>query len=91
MSCKRCPHHVRHGQSTADGKGLEFIDKCALKIQQGQTCPHYPFAKAFDYTHCEIYRTVFKSSVARNDVVPTQDFQYSDSFAAGAITDMELL
>jgi hypothetical protein len=33
MSCKRCPHHVRHGFA-GDNNQLEFGDYCGLKIKQ---------------------------------------------------------
>lgn len=93
MSCKKCPHHVRHGQSTADGKGIEFKNRCGLKMkaQQSVDCTHYPFSKSFEYTACEVYLDTFKTAGQRNDVVPTSDFQYSDQLAANSITEMELL
>lgn len=93
MLCKRCPHHVRHGKVAADGKSIEFQDRCGLKMkQQGDhLCNHYPFPKVFDYIDCETYKATFKSNGMRNDVVPTSDFQYSDNFNSQPITDMELL
>lgn len=33
MACKRCPHHVRHGQMSADAKTIEFKDICGLKVK----------------------------------------------------------
>ena len=36
MSCHRCPHHVRHGQMTKDGKTLQFKDLCGLKLKRLQ-------------------------------------------------------
>ena len=93
MLCKRCPHHVRHGVGATSGKGIEFQDRCGLKMREDRNfpCKHYPFASVFDYATCDVYQTTFKSVGRRNDVVPTKDFQYSDAFAAASITDMELL
>jgi len=34
MSCTRCPHHVRHGQTAKDGKTLMFSDLCGLKLRE---------------------------------------------------------
>ena len=36
MACKRCPHHVRHGKSSVDGKSIEFSDHCGLRLKQAQ-------------------------------------------------------
>ena len=93
MSCRKCPHHVRHGQVAKDGKSIEFKDRCGLKMKdnQAEECTHYPFEKRFDYQACAIYIEVFKTAGQRNDVVPTSDIQYSDKLAANSITDMELL
>jgi len=33
MSCKRCPHHVRHGSVAADRKTIAFSDVCGLKVK----------------------------------------------------------
>ncbi len=33
MACKRCPHHVRHGKASKDGKSIVFSDLCGLKIR----------------------------------------------------------
>lgn len=90
---KKCPHHVRHGQAAADGKSIEFKNRCGLKMksQQQVDCSHYPFPKSFEYTACAVYVEVFKSQGQRNDVVPTSDFQYSDQLAANPLTEMELL
>jgi hypothetical protein len=91
MLCRKCPHHVRHGQVEPTTKAISFKDRCALKIKQELDCIHYPFPKVFDYLACEIYRSTFKGAAARNDVVPTKDFEYSESLASASITDMELL
>lgn len=93
MNCKKCPHHVRHGSAAADGRSIEFKDRCGLKMKEQKPveCPHVPFAKGFDYAHCEHYLSTFKTAGQRNDVVPTSDIQYSDKFASTAITEMELL
>lgn len=93
MSCKKCPHHVRHGQVVAGQNSIEFKDRCGLKMKvlAPVDCAHYPFSKGFDYTVCGIYQEVFKSSGQRNDVVPTSDFQYSEQLAGNSITEMELL
>jgi hypothetical protein len=92
MLCRRCPHHVRHGQVSPDNK-LTFKDMCGLKMRTAEpvTCAHYPFPKVFDYMHCEVYMETFKTNGQRNDVVPTKDFQYSDALTSNSITDMELL
>lgn len=93
MLCKRCPHHVRHGKAAADGKTIEFQDLCGLKMKatSDRECKNYPFPKVFDYIECQVYQATFKSTGIKNDVVPTSDFQYSDSFSGQTITDMELL
>ncbi len=91
MQCKKCPHHVRHGQVGSDGKSITFKDRCGLKMKDKQACVHFPFPKVFDYKVCEVYRLTFKASVDRNDVVPTHDFQYSDKLTSSSITEMELL
>lgn len=36
MSCRRCPHHVRHGQLGEDGRSMVFKDLCGLRVKQGQ-------------------------------------------------------
>lgn len=36
MNCRRCPHHVRHGQMAKDGKSLQFRDHCGLKLKRLQ-------------------------------------------------------
>jgi hypothetical protein len=84
---------VRHGKVAADGKTIEFQDRCGLKMKNASdhACKHYPFPKVFDYIECEVYRATFKSTGMKNDVVPTSDFQYSDNFNSQPITDMELL
>ena len=33
MSCRRCPHHVRHGQLGADAT-VQFKDVCGLIVKQ---------------------------------------------------------
>jgi hypothetical protein len=33
MSCKRCPHHVRHGSADAAGR-ISFQDLCGLKVKK---------------------------------------------------------
>ena len=93
MSCKKCPHHVRHGQVAADGKTIEFKSRCGLRMKEQQQieCAHFPFGKGFDYINCEVYLATFKTAGQRNDVVPTSDFQYSDKLAGSSITEMELL
>ena len=93
MSCKKCPHHVRHGQVAADGKSFEFIDRCGLMMKQQKevSCDHYPFNRSFDYGTCEHYISVFKVAGTRNDVVPTNDIQYSNNLGGNSITEMELL
>jgi len=93
MNCKKCPHHVRHGQAAADGKTIEFKNRCGLRMreQKQEDCVNYPFPSGFEYTACSVYLDTFKSVGQRNDVVPTSDFQYSDKLSGTAITDMELL
>ena len=93
QSCKKCPHHVRHGQAAADGKSIEFKNRCGLRMKEAQSvdCHQYPFQKGFDYAGCDIYLAVFKTAGQRNDVMPTSDFQYSDQLATNSITEMELL
>jgi hypothetical protein len=93
MSCRKCPHHVRHGHVGADGKSIEFKDRCGLKMKDSKPrdCAHVPFKLGFEYTACEVYLETFKTAGQRNDVVPTSDFQYSDKLQTNSITDMELL
>lgn len=93
MNCKKCPHHVRHGQVAPDGKTIEFKSRCGLRMKEAQPveCSHFPFGKGFDYVQCDIYLATFKSGGQRNDVVPTSDFQYSDKLSNNSITEMELL
>lgn len=74
-----------------DKQTITFKDKCGLKIKDQQDCLHFPFPQIFDYTACDVYRSTFKSAGVRNDVVPTKDFQYSDTLVASSITEMELL
>jgi hypothetical protein len=33
MSCKRCPHHVRHGSADVSGK-ISFQNLCGLKVKK---------------------------------------------------------
>ena len=91
MSCKRCPHHVRHGLPSKNGKTVEFTEKCSLMMEQAQDCVNFPFPKVFDYMGCNIYQQVFKTTISRNDVIPTRDFQYSDNISNKTLTDMDLL
>lgn len=93
MSCRKCPHHVRHGKVGGDGKSIEFSSRCGLRMKanESQDCSHHPFKSGFEYTVCEIYLATFKTAGQRNDVVPTSDFQYSDKLAGNSITEMELL
>ena len=92
MLCKKCPHHVRHGQVGPDNT-IEFKSRCGLRMKEQKPveCTHFPFSKGFDYAACDIYLAVFKTASQRNDVVPTSDFQYSDKLASNPITEMELL
>ena len=93
MSCRKCPHHVRHGQVASDGKSIEFHERCGLRMKNGsqEDCGHFPFVARFDYQSCSTYIHVFKTAGASNDVMPTSDIQYSERLAANSITDMELL
>ena len=56
-----------------------------------QLCAQAPFPDYFDYFECPTYQGTFKSTSRKNDVVPTKDFQYSDSLSGGSITEMALL
>ncbi len=91
MACKNCPHLVRHGKMAADGKNIEFDNRCGLRMKQEKTvdCGHYPFQKNFDYLGCDIYLDIFKGSGNLNDVVPTSDI--SNKIANTSITEMEML
>lgn len=91
MTCRRCPHHVRHGVINPENQGIAFQDRCGLKMKDKLDCGHYPFPKVFDYLTCDVYRSTFKTNGMRNDAIPTRDFQYTDAFVSGSITDMELL
>jgi len=98
MLCRRCPHHVRHGKAAADGKSIEFRDLCGLKTKRNEleknpidpSCENVPFSSQFEYINCGYYQATFKSGHHKNDVLP-KDFQYSDQFSSGSITDMDLL
>ena len=91
MTCKRCPHLVRHGKLADDQKTIEFKERCGLNREKEVKCLHHPFPKIFDYLDCENNRATFKSSVQRNDVVPTKDIQYSNKVAASGMSNLELL
>ena len=64
MQCKKCPHHVRHGQMAADGKSIErefstknftaavdFINKIAV-IAEGED--HHPDVHLTGYRKLKI-------------------------------------
>ena len=34
MACNRCPHFVRNGKPSKDGKSIEFSDNCGLLIKR---------------------------------------------------------
>ncbi len=34
MSCKRCPHHVRHGAFSSNEKTVTFKELCGLKMKR---------------------------------------------------------
>ncbi len=36
MTCRKCPHHVRHGQVASDGSSILFKDLCGLRHKQAQ-------------------------------------------------------
>ena len=94
MSCRRCPHYVRHGQVVQQSNKIDFEDNCGLKMKagKGKNCEEYPFGAFFDYSTCSVYRDTFKGNGQRNDVVPMRDLHYGDAISsAGSITDMELL
>lgn len=93
MSCRKCPHHVRHGQAAADGKGIEFKSRCGLKMRAAEQvdCNHHPFKAHFEYTTCDNYLATFKTAGQRNDVMPTSDFQFQENLSGTSITEMELL
>lgn len=92
MDCKKCPHHVRHGQVAADGKSVEFKNRCGLRMKNNENieCKHYPFPTGFDYHECEVYQETFKSGTRKNDVVPSSDITEGLS-SGGSLADMELL
>ena len=56
-----------------------------------EICIQAPFPEYFDYFECSTYQGTFKSTSRKNDVIPTKDFQYSDSLSGSSITEMELL
>ena len=95
MGNVRCPHFVRHGR--AEGKGedkkIVYYDRCGLKMRTSEhvSCLHHPFESTFNYMGCEIYHQTFRPSSVKNDVIPTKDFQYSESLSSEPITDMKLL
>lgn len=91
MQCRKCPHHLRHGQVDQTTKAITFKDRCSLRLKEQQDCGHYPFAKYFDYMTCETYKATFKGAVDRKGVMPPGELQFSDSVTAGGIADMELL
>ena len=91
MACKNCPHLVRHGKLAADGKNIEFDNRCGLRMKQEKKvdCTHYPFQKLFDYMTCGVYLDVFKGTGSVNDVVPTSDM--SSKIGDPAITEMSMI
>jgi hypothetical protein len=93
MRCRKCPHHVRHGQVAADGTSIEFKNRCGLRMKENEhmDCVHFPFPNVFDYQGCDVYRVTFKTTGQKNDVVPTADIQFSEQISANSITDMDLL
>lgn len=95
MSGGRCPHFVRHGRAEgkADNRRLVYHDRCGLKMRANEhvECMHYPFPRTFNHVNCDIYHQVFKPGTAKNDVIPTKDFQYSGALPTDSITDMKLL
>ena len=95
MNGARCPHFVRHGRAEgkAGNRKLVYYDRCGLKMRANEhfACPHHPFSRTFDHSQCEVYHQVFKPGVARNDVMPTKDFQYSGTLPADSLSDMKLL
>ena len=93
MLCKRCPHLVKHGQVAKDGRTITFKTLCGLKMKQKveEDCAHHPFPDVFDYMECNVYKSTFKSTARKNDVVPTTDIQFSEALAGGSITEMEYL
>lgn len=58
---------------------------------RNHACCEFPFQDDFDYFLCSVYGATFKGGDRKFGVVPTGDFQYSDTVANSAITDMELL
>jgi hypothetical protein len=74
-----------------DEKALKKPKKPAKNGTNTKDCKHFPFPKIFDYMECQVYLGTFKSASRKNDVIPTQDFQYSDVLNGSSITDMELL
>ena len=79
----RCPHYILHGQAEGESeqRKIVYYNRCGLKIREGQetACVHYPFPRKFNHTNCEVYHQMFKSSVAKNNVMPTGDIFSSSS------------
>ena len=76
------------------GRGRPPVDPVKrIPLAPGETteCKHFPFQADFDYIQCEAYQHNFRSKGMRNGVMPTSDFNYSDSLSIGSITDMDLL
>jgi hypothetical protein len=92
MSCKTCPHHVKHGKPAKDGKSIVFTDRCGLEREKKTLCKHFPFGKSFIYRTCDIYHKRFGGGADRNDVNPTKDVQYAPQFVAkGNLAEMDYL
>ena len=36
MTCRRCPHHVRHGKLVGESQTITFADHCGLLLKQRQ-------------------------------------------------------
>ncbi len=69
----------------------EVVKRKPLAPGETLDCANYPFDDQFDYFRCFVYQDNFQSTGLKNGVVPTRDFQYSESLAGDSITDMELL
>ena len=90
-SIERAEEAKEKSAGLSDKKGVVRPAINALKSGKDTECVEVPFPKDFMYRDCQVYRDIFKTTGTKNDVIPTQDIQYSEALTVGSITDLELL
>ncbi|MEZ4743930.1 MAG: hypothetical protein R3B45_16035 [Bdellovibrionota bacterium] len=94
LKIKQGQEHDPEVNTKPRGRGRpvsEPVKRAPLAPGETYDCVKYPFTRESDYFQCEVYILNFRTKGLRNGVMPTKDFQYSESFSGGHITDMELL